>query len=110
MSVLKGKNVNDVKKRRVRDERLEVKQNLSKKTDSTVLKQTVNKKQASNTDVISRGMEIQSRLKELQHLQNSKIMLNVKGWVVQWKPVKSLCLKILNHSLQGQQSLVNIVV
>ncbi|KAL3874584.1 hypothetical protein ACJMK2_037572 [Sinanodonta woodiana] len=79
MSVMKGKKVNDVEKKRVRDERLEVKRDIRKKTDSIVLKQTVNRKKESNNDVRSRGMKIQSRLKELQQLQNSKIMLNVGG-------------------------------
>ncbi|KAL3832691.1 hypothetical protein ACJMK2_024311 [Sinanodonta woodiana] len=79
MSVMKGKKVNDVEKKRVRDERLEVKRDISKKTDSIVLKQTVIRKKESNNDVRSRGMEMQSRLKELQQLQNSKIMLNVGG-------------------------------
>ncbi|KAL3889740.1 hypothetical protein ACJMK2_002069 [Sinanodonta woodiana] len=79
MSVMKGKKVNDVEKKGVRDERLEVKRDISKETDSIVLKQTVNRKKESNNDVRSRGMEIQSRLKELLQLQNSKIMLNVGG-------------------------------
>ena len=74
MSVMKGKKVNDVEKKRVRDERLEVKRDISKKTDSIVLKQTVNRKKESNNDVRSSGMEIQSILKKLQQLQNSKIM------------------------------------
>ncbi|KAL3883039.1 hypothetical protein ACJMK2_029334 [Sinanodonta woodiana] len=66
MSVMKGKKVNDVEKRRVRDERLEEKRDISKKTDSIVLKKKVKRKKESNND-------------ELQQLQNSKIMLNVVG-------------------------------
>ncbi|KAL3882839.1 hypothetical protein ACJMK2_029143 [Sinanodonta woodiana] len=57
MSVMKGKKVNDVEKRRVRDERLEEKRDISKKTDSIVLKKKVKRKKESNNDVRIRDPE-----------------------------------------------------
>ncbi|KAL3890601.1 hypothetical protein ACJMK2_002883 [Sinanodonta woodiana] len=103
MSILKGKNVNDVEKRRVREERLEVKSEPIKTTDNTVLKQRVKfyRKQENNNDERSRGMEIQSRLKELQQLQNSKIMLNVRGCKMETSSIK-----ILTPSCESTESTI----
>ncbi|KAK3586794.1 hypothetical protein CHS0354_016968, partial [Potamilus streckersoni] len=81
INICQDKITNEAEKRRVRDEGLEVKMDLNKKTDSTVLKQPRNKKEVNSTDGKSVGNKIQSRLKELKQMQYSKVMLNVGGGV-----------------------------